>query len=187
MSENAAVEMLVDEHRVILMLVEGLETVALAIRNDKPFDAALLSEAVEFMREYADRFHHAKEEDLLFPSLVAHGVPLHGCPIDALLHEHQRGRDLVSALAKGVEDYAHRDPGAGQTIAKVIDSMVELYSNHIWKEDMMVFPMVERLLPVEERARLASRCEAVAKSFAPDTQNRYEAFARSFAAGAAPD
>lgn len=187
MSENAAVDDLVEEHRVILMVVEGLATAALAIRSGKQVDAARLNEAVSFMREYADRFHHAKEEDLLFPSLVAHGVPLHGCPIDALLHEHRHGRDLVSALAKGVEDYVRRDLDAKQAVANAIDSMVELYSNHIWKEDNMVFPLAERLLPLDERARLATRCAAVAEKFAPGMQAQYEAFARRFTAEAKRD
>jgi hemerythrin-like domain-containing protein len=187
MSANAAVEMLVEEHRVILMVVKGLEAVALAIRSGERVDTASLNDAVSFMREYADRFHHAKEEELLFPSFVSHGVPLHGCPIEALLHDHQRGRELVSALAKAIEASAGGDLGASQTIANVIGSIVELYSNHIWKEDVMVFPMAERLLPPEERARLASRCEAVAESFAPGLQTGFEAFARKFAAETAKD
>lgn len=180
MSENAAVDMLMEEHRVILMVVDGLKAVALAARNGQPIDTVSSREAVAFMRDYADRFHHAKEEDLLFPSLVGHGVPAHGCPIDALLHEHRRGRDLVKALAEAVEAYADGDPEATQAIATTIDSMVELYASHIWKEDVMVFPMVERLLPLDERLRLRARCEAVADTFGPDTRVRFEEFARKF-------
>lgn len=182
MSENAAVDMLIREHRVILQVVEGLKNVAHAILDGEPADPTLLRDAISFMRDYADRFHHAKEENLLFPSLVGHGVPLHGCPIDALLSEHRRGRELVSALATELENYTVGDPGAGPAIVSTIDAMFDLYTNHIWKEDEMVFPMVERLLPIEERARLDERCTAVAETFPPDMQTHCEDFARHFTA-----
>lgn len=185
-NQNGAVAMLMQEHRAILAVVEGLGRVAAVIRDGGTKIApALLEDAVSFMRDYADRFHHAKEEDLLFPALVGHGVPLHGCPIDALLHEHRRGRELVGALAAGLEARAAGDPGAGPALAETIEAMVALYTNHIWKEDQMVFPMAERLLPVEDLMRLDTQCRAVAQSFPEGAQTRFEEFASRFAAATA--
>lgn len=186
MTESSAVDLLMQEHRVILEVVKGLEAIARGLRHEGPrVDTTLLEEAVRFMSDYADRFHHAKEEDLLFPSLVAHGVPLHGCPIDALLHEHRRGRELVAEIAARIGGLAERDPDSGLPLAATIDALVELYTNHVWKEDVMVFPMVERLLPAEERTRLDAQCGAVAESFAPGMQARFEDFARCFTAATA--
>ncbi len=65
-----------------------------------------LNDLIEFMRTYADRCHHGKEETYLFPALERSGVPLTGCPVGALRHEHQAGRALVGQLAQAVAAYS---------------------------------------------------------------------------------
>jgi hemerythrin-like domain-containing protein len=182
MNPNAAIEMLTAEHKIILMVVEGLRGLATSIRAGEDVDVALLREAVAFMREFADRCHHAKEEDLLFPALVAHGVPLHGCPIDALLHEHQQGRHLVGQLASATGGCAADAVGARNAAADAIDGIVKLYPNHIWKEDDMVFPMVGRLLPAEARAELYTQFEGIEARNPPGAHENFHRFAESIAA-----
>jgi len=182
MNPNAAVEMLMKEHELILKVVEGLKGLAAALRSGRAADPALLREAIEFMREFADRCHHAKEEDLLFPAFVEHGVPLHGCPIDALLHEHEQGRKLVRSLVEGTDAYGRGEPGAVEVIAGAIDGIVGLYPNHIWKEDQMVFPMAGRLLPEDARAALYAAFEAVEAENPPGTHERFHAFAEQLMA-----
>ena len=44
-------------------------------------DAAMLVNNVEFLRVYADKFDHGKEETLFSPMLVKRGVPPEGCLI----------------------------------------------------------------------------------------------------------
>jgi len=177
MNSNAAIDMLVNEHRVILKVVDGLRLTAAHMRAANRVDPALLREAVVFMREFADQRHHAKEEDLLFPALVAHGVPLHGCPIDALLHEHEKGRHLVKQIADALDPYAAGVVEAANTIADAIDGIVKLYPNHIWKEDDMVFPMVERLFSEADRSELYKGFQDVEAKNPPGTHERFHAFA----------
>jgi hemerythrin-like domain-containing protein len=179
MNFNAAVDMLVNKHKVILKVVEGLRQAAEHMRGGNRVDPTLLREAVVFMREFADRFHHAKEEDLLFPALVAHGVPLHGCPIDALLHEHEKGRRLIKQIADALDLYAAGVAEAGITIADAIDGIVKLYPNHIWKEDDMVFPMVEHLFSEADRSELYKGFQEVEAKNPPGTHERFHAFAAS--------
>lgn len=177
MNPNAAIDMLTREHKVILKVVEGLRGLAVFLRAGRQVDVALLRDAVTFMREFADRCHHAKEEDLLFPAFVAHGVPLHGCPIDALLHEHQKGRDLVGQIADATDAYAAGRQGAGDAIADAIDGIVAVYPNHIWKEDEMVFPMAAHLLPDEARAELYAQFEDVEAKNPADAHERFHQIA----------
>ncbi|MGE0666202.1 MAG: hemerythrin domain-containing protein [Sphingomonadales bacterium] len=186
MSHNAAIDMLTNEHKVILQVVEGLSLLAAAMRSGKTVDPALLLEAVAFMREFADQCHHAKEEDLLFPALIDHGVPLHGCPIDALLLEHEQGRKLVREIADGTDAYIRNEPGAADAIARAIDKITTLYPNHIWKEDEMVFPMVQRLIPEGDRITLYAAFQEVEARNPPGTHERFHAFARQLGAVARP-
>jgi len=180
MSSNAAVDMLVNEHKVILKVVDGLQQAAKQLREGSRVDPSLLREAVAFMREFADRCHHAKEEDLLFPALVAHGVPLHGCPVDALLHEHEKGRLLVKKIGDELDAYTAGVEESGNTIADAIDGIVKLYPNHIWKEDDMVFPMVERIFSELDRSELYKGFQQVEAKNPPGAQERFRTFAEHF-------
>lgn len=177
MNENAAIDMLNDEHRYILMVVDGLRQIAVALREGRAVEVDMLKEAVDFMRVFADETHHGKEEDLLFPAFVDHGVPLHGCPMDALLHEHRQGRELVKRIAEGAEAYASGKPEAPEEIATAIDGVVKLYPNHIWKEEEMVFPMAERMFPTELRNTLFRQFKDVDADHLKGNRAKFQQFA----------
>ena len=159
MTDNAAIDMLVREHEIITKVVLGLHGLSRHLREGRNVDASLLREAVSFMREFADKCHHAKEEEILFPALVAHGVPLHGCPLDALLHEHSQARHLVGQLDEAVESYQAAQSGSIEKVIAAIEPIERLYPDHIWKEDQMVFPMLERLVPAETRRKIFAAFE----------------------------
>jgi hemerythrin-like domain-containing protein len=159
---------LMHEHEFIKKVVAALGRLAPAPDEAQQADPATLREIVHFMREFADRCHHAKEEDLLFPAMEAKGVPESGCPLGALRNEHQQGRTLVRALAEATEALAAGRPEAGAAIADTVTQIDALYTNHIWKEDDMVFPMVDRLFSVEERSALFARFEEAERDIGAD-------------------
>jgi len=177
MTGDAAIGMLGAEHRIILQVVLGLHGLARHLHDGQAGDVPLLRETVTFMRDFADRTHHAKEEELLFPALIAHGVPLHGCPLDALLHEHKEGRRLVGQLSDAIDALEAGSADAGEKIVETIKAIERLYPDHIWKEDEMVFPMAERLIPEDERRRLLAQFEEVESRNPPGTAERFLDFA----------
>lgn len=152
--KNHPVQQLVDEHRYIMAVVRFLETLPPGMSRGEPVDTGLLGQVVTFMREFADHCHHAKEEDQLFPALVAAGAPESGCPIGGLKGEHARGRQLVGALEQGLERLGSDEQQARAEIQDAIAGIVKLYPDHIWKEDQMVFPMADRLLGSDQLAAL---------------------------------
>ena len=95
MSEPTPVEMLEAEHRVIQKVVAAMAVLAERLDGGEDLDVPLLENVVEFLRTFADRCHHGKEETFLFPALIRRGVPSHGCPIGGLTMEHQKGRGMV--------------------------------------------------------------------------------------------
>jgi hemerythrin-like domain-containing protein len=186
MTGNAAIEMLGREHKIILRVVLGLHGLARRLREGRPVEVSLLREAIEFMRVFADQCHHAKEEELLFPALVLHGVPLHGCPLDALLHEHKEGRRLVGQLGTAVDDLDANLAGASERIVQTIDAIERLYPDHIWKEDEMVFPMAARLIPEANQESLFVQFEEADARNVPGSHERFSEFATRLLAAIAP-
>jgi hemerythrin-like domain-containing protein len=124
-----------------------------------------LQNVVDFMRLYADKCHHGKEEDRLFPLLAKRGVPAHGCPLEALTHEHGTGRVLVKGLAEAVDAFRKADPAAKENLIKNLRGIAELYPGHIWKEDYLLFPMSHKVLNAEDQHHLALEFEQVEETF----------------------
>jgi hemerythrin-like domain-containing protein len=173
------------EHRNIETVVKALGVLALAIERGQRVEAALLETAVEFFRIYADKLHHGKEEALFFPMLVKRGVPPQGCPIGGLNHEHEKGRALVGSLEEWVTFYEQRRPGTQVGLVQTLRGIGDLYQNHIWKEDAMVFPMADKILTEADQKELSAKFAEVDKSIGLEVVARMERFAKSLSQGPA--
>lgn len=186
MSASKAIEMLEAEHRVILKIVGVLGVIADALEAGRAVNVQTLSDLIEFMRTFADRCHHGKEETYLFPALARRGVPTQGCPLGGLTHEHQKGRVLVAELDQAVQAHVTQAaPAARATIVRCLRDLIALYPNHIWKEDYMVFPMTGKVLTEADNAELQRQFEAVEAEIGPAVHHRLEAMAERLQADAA--
>lgn len=175
---KSAVRVLIHEHRLIRKVVDKCSFLVKELRKGAPVDVSLLTQIVEFMQQYADKNHHGKEEDLLFPAFEKAGVPSTGCPLAALRYEHQEGRRLVSTLKKALlqkrPSQQNRD-----LITSTLTEIVELYPSHIWKEEFLLFPLAGRLFSRETREDLAKRFEMVEKKFGYEVYKAYEKFVKA--------
>jgi hemerythrin-like domain-containing protein len=175
--EKKPTDVLEEEHRSIQKVVGALAVQAEAMEGGREPDLDLLEQIVDFLRVFADRCHHGKEEDILFPLLESKGVPPHGCPLGALKHDHVAGRALVSQLAQAVADRKAGAPVPNETFVKCLRGLTELYPNHIWKEDYLLFPMVSKVLGAEDQAALLRRFAEADREIGSDAHHRYEDFA----------
>lgn len=130
-------DILRSEHQVILEALTVLETAAGRLGGGGALPDGWWDRIIRFLRSFADRNHHAKEETLLFPALVKAGVPSEGGPIGVMLGEHGEGRALIQAMATA-GDAARR--------ARAADEYVHLLRQHIAKEDGVLWPLAEAVL-----------------------------------------
>ncbi len=170
-------EALEREHRFIEKVVKACYVTVEEISGGGPVDPELLGKIIDFMRVYADRCHHGKEEALLFPALGEKGVPITGCPIGALSAEHVQGRHLVAALAEALERFQGCEPGAAEAVLENLRGITALYPNHIWKEDYLLFPMTLKVMAAEDLLDLGAKFEKVDQSIGAATLQGYEKFA----------
>ncbi|WP_367339534.1 hemerythrin domain-containing protein [Aminivibrio sp.] len=90
------------EHRGIEVMLDILDEAARRIVTGEPADFGHLEGMMEFLSVFADKCHHGKEEEFLFPSLEAAGIPNEGGPIGVMLSEHRKGRECIAGMKKGV-------------------------------------------------------------------------------------
>jgi hemerythrin-like domain-containing protein len=135
-----ATETLMKEHQLILKYIALMERYAeFSVNNAQPsmlFEKA--HDFIKFIHEFADNFHHAKEENILFRYLEGPGVLTHCNPIPQMLSEHSKARELVQSM----ENALHTNE-----IAKLesnIAQYAKLLKEHIYKEDNILYPMAER-------------------------------------------
>ncbi len=167
-------DILEKEHRVIERAVAAMMRAADDLEAGHEVDVKLLSSIVVFMRGYADRIHQGKEEADLFPLLVAKGIPSEGWPIAALMAEHRRGRALVGEFVHALAAYA-RDSSSGRAdLVQKLRELTDLYPDHIWKEDYLLFPMTNSVLSLGDQETLRKDFEAAEGALDAEIHRQFE-------------
>ena len=166
---------LVSEHRLILRMIALLERNAPRTAEGSYTNWQFYLDGVDFIRNFADRFHHAKEEDVLFEALVKNGMPRENSPIAAMLMEHDQGRAFVKTLETAAREAQDGQSGREQVIADNALAYAALLREHIEKEDDILYPLAERVIPESMRAGIVAGYAAAETGTAPDFTARYEA------------
>jgi len=144
------------EHRVIERLISLMGKHADTVEKTGKPDLRFIGAALDFIRTYADRCHHGKEEDILFCALREKPLtPELSRILQELLDEHARARELVRSLTEAERRYADGETGAVGDIIKNMRKIAELYPAHIFKEDKVFFlPSMNYFSPKEQAAIL---------------------------------
>jgi len=146
-----ATDMLKSEHRVIERVLNALERGVERLDPPARLRPGFFLDAVDFIKGFADGCHHKKEEDVLFVSLEAHGLPRDGGPVGVMLLEHDEGRRFTRAIQESATRLEAGDETAAGSLAASVRGYVDLLRRHIDKEDNVLFMMAEQVLPRPEQ------------------------------------
>jgi hemerythrin-like domain-containing protein len=156
------------EHRLIERMVnlmrQDLDRIRCNMAIDPEFafvDPVFIDIAVDFLRTYADRCHHGKEEDILFAALAPKDLaPELKKIMEELAEEHLRARELTQALVKAKEHYLREDQEAVKQILCYVDKLTAMYPKHIHIEDEHFFiSAMTYFSPAEKEALLVKMWE----------------------------
>jgi hemerythrin-like domain-containing protein len=147
-------EILSNEHRVIEQALSGLEGIAVQVERQGAVDWADAASAVDFIRAFADKFHHAKEEDLLFAQLEEVGFSRQAGPIAVMLHEHDLGRAHVREMADAIDEASRGNRQSIASFRRHALEYVRLLRAHIHKEDQILYPMADEALSAATQSTL---------------------------------
>jgi hemerythrin-like domain-containing protein len=154
-----ATEILRKEHDAILKMLDALDQTSLQLSGAASVQPSTLQGLLEFFQLFADRCHHGKEEDLLFPLLERRGIPRGGGPIGVMLFEHDRGRELIREMSAAASEYEKEPHAAGRRWAEAAGEYSQLLREHIMKENNILFRMAEQILSPDEQTSLAADFE----------------------------
>jgi hemerythrin-like domain-containing protein len=166
-------QVMVDEHRLILRMIALVEQNTALMEEGRFRDWPFFLDAVDFIRNFSDRFHHAKEEDVLFAALIRNGMPAQQSPIEAMRIEHEQGRAHVLALEDAARSAQAGESGQIPLIAAHAKGYTSLLRGHIDKEDTILYPLAERVLPEEVRPGMV-QAYGQAEARTPGLRTRYQ-------------
>lgn len=170
---------MVVEHKLILRMINVLEKKCAEVGAGGFSDWDFFLEAVDFIRNYADRFHHGKEEEVLFKELVANGMPADNSPVGAMLITHEEGRGFVRGMEEATVAAKLGDPDAPGKVVENGTAYARLLRNHIEIEDTVLYPLAERVLPAIRREEMR-RCYRDQEAASPEVTARYTALVEKY-------
>ena len=162
---TSALEMLSEEHQNILKVIQLLMDEA-SFNQDKEINTELFQKIISFFREYADKFHHAKEEDILFIELRKDDVSMHCDPTEQMEHEHVLGRNFVNKIEEGLNELNK------EKISDNAFAFANMLREHISKEDHILYPMAEQALSQEKKDAILEEFNEVQEKFSETNEKQ---------------
>ena len=139
------------EHRLIERMILIIKRTLSQIEKKEKVDPVFVDTTVDFIRTYADRTHHGKEEDILFRDLKKRGLSGEDERLmNDLIEEHVLGRKTTKKLIDANDRYRNGDKSALAEIAAHLSSLADFYPKHIEKEDKVFFPAARRYFSEQE-------------------------------------
>jgi hemerythrin-like domain-containing protein len=156
-----ATDILMHEHGVILRVIGALEIETDRLAAGQDVRPGFFLDAADFIKGFADGCHHKKEEGVLFKAMTAAGLPQQSGPIGVMLAEHEQGR----LYTRGMRDAANRLAAGDETArAEVVNNArgyAALLRQHIQKENGILFPMADQVIPFAQQDQVADDFERV--------------------------
>ena len=154
-----SVERLMAEHELIERGLVLLDQAVGRIDAGQALPEGFPAWAARFFQQFADKCHHAKEEDVFFPVLKQRGIPEQGGPIGVMLHEHVLGRDCVGRM----RDASLAQLFDARMFTDAAKQYIPLLRQHIFKENNVLFRMAERVMSEADDADVTSKFSQVEK------------------------
>ena len=146
-----------EEHKLINRMIDVLESAANQLEENKEITPDIFDKAADFIRTFADKFHHAKEEDILFKEMIKKGMPEKDSPVEAMLIEHEQGRAFVKGLIKATAEFKEGNEKKAKEIIENARGYIELLREHIKKEDDILYPLAEKMFTEDEKEKQLDR------------------------------
>lgn len=154
------VEILIEEHRMITELVHLAEYII----SKEDFLIKYETEVkklIHYFKHYADEFHHGKEEDMLFYLFEKNDI------LEVMYQEHEQSRAYRARLASSNDE---------KEIKQLITDYTMMLKDHIYKEDNILFPYLDRNLTTEQSFEITRRLEDVDLSINDEVVDFIEKF-----------
>jgi hemerythrin-like domain-containing protein len=157
-----SIELMVSEHKNIKRMLKVVRAICIKVLDHEEVDIDDFYKIIDFVRNYADKHHHAKEENILFKKMGDElGEKITKGPIAGMFVEHDLGRLYMSNLEEALEKFKNGDKNSRVDIIANCISYTDLLHRHIDKEDTAIYNFARRALSKEGMDQVEASCREV--------------------------
>jgi len=170
-----AIEILVEEHHLILRGLDLLTTAAERIvRNQHP-PKEFFENAVSFTFNFTNKFHHYKEEIVMFGMLAQKHQGEIDAEIERLRSQHHALHDYMNEISHSLDAYSENIDSEVRRLHRNLSDYIETLRRHVNAENQIFYPLVRKALTGDEMRWLAEEFEKYAAKEGPGAKKEYEA------------
>jgi hemerythrin-like domain-containing protein len=168
------------EHRLIEKMLTAMMRHVDRMEESGRVNPLAIDTAVDFVRMYADRTHHGKEEEILFRDLASKNLtPELKKTMQDLLDEHVWARKTTGMLVAAKEKYLAGDEGKLSEIISLARELGNFYPKHIDKEDKHFFYPCQEYFSKEEQEKMLAEFWEFDRKMIHEKYNKvFEEYAR---------
>ncbi len=155
---------MVEEHGLIKRWLALIPKVIENLDLESEDGLKLINNGIDFIRNYADKYHHAKEEDETF-KYFNENLDI----IKVILNDHAKVRGHVRAMLQAIEDKDKK------VLAEHLKAYSEILPEHIKKEDEILYPWMDRNLSTSQVGQLFLKFNEIDIEYG-DAPERYRTF-----------
>ena len=145
-----SIELMVNEHKYILRMLKVVRNACFTIFKGKEISYEDFEQIIDFIRNFADKHHHGKEEKFLFKEMQLHlGKIGENLITRGMLVEHDLGRLFMSDLVDALQRVKNGDEESKLDVISNAIGYAHLLTRHIGKEDEVVYNYGGKNLPGE--------------------------------------
>lgn len=163
-----ALDKLKDDHKLIRRFLDNLYLAHNFLVEREEVPASVFERTLEFSKKFMNRYHHYREEYVLFLKLAEKKGGTIDPQIVSLRDQHERSRDLVSRIKEALNGYQKGDEVAVSRLVENVGYYVSLERQHINRENHVFYPMAAKAFTDEEMASFDSEFEKIEKKQGPD-------------------
>lgn len=158
-SPRSAIGILMYEHQIILRMIAVMRRKAEAVMEGEDIDPVFIATVVDFIRTYADRCHHGKEEAILFDALEAKQLTAEDtAAMGRLVADHVWARGRTAELVDLSARYFAGESALLPEVARKALELASFYPEHIEREDRHFFRTAVGYLAPDEREAISAAC-----------------------------
>lgn len=150
--QNLLSQLLIQEHDVINDCAGIiLRKSTLRLTNPTEYEN-FINSIISFFTEYADEYHHCKEEDILFPEILKKNILAGNGIVLELLEQHGLFRDMIQSMKDAINIKTY------ENVQLILEAYINSLKDHIAIENAELFPMLDFLFTDKELEKLYYSC-----------------------------
>lgn len=164
---------LVEDHNIILRMLKILNRSINLLEKGENISIEIFDKAIDFIHFYTDKYHHDKEENILFKLIKERGYAMNNGIIKILTKEHNLARLYIFKFEAAVLRVKQGDETARSDIIENARKFSLLLSHHIHKENKIFYQMNDQILSLDDQYYLLQAFEKKKTELGSDVHYKY--------------